>query len=244
MIVSYRDYEYFEGTEEFWQFIQPFILAHACRRIAEIGAGANPAISQDFALAHGLEYVAVDADQGELAKAGLGNHVVFDVCQSPAEIPGAPFDLIFSVATAEHYRNADLAYRNILRSLAPGGFCIQSFPCLYALPFLVNWVLPGWASGLLLKMVYSRDSYRRPKFEAYYDRCRGPLRRQIQFFTRAGFEILEYRAYFGHGYYKRRFKLLDALERAKTRVLVQMPVPYLVSCATVILQRPGSPSQL
>jgi len=244
MIVSYRHFEQFEGTDhEFPQFIRSFILANSCRRIAEVGAGANPAIPQGFASAHGLEYLAVDVDPEELAKADLPDHVVFDLCRSESEIPGAPFDLIFSVATAEHFSDAELAYRNIFDSLVPGGFCVQAFPCLYALPFLVNRLLPHQASGLLLKLVSPRDSYRRPKFEAYYDRCRGPVRGQIEFLNRVGFKILEYRTYFGHGYYERRLKLLHALEHLKTRMLVRMPVPHLVSCATIILQRPSSPSR-
>lgn len=238
MIVSYRDFGFFEGWEKFPEFIQSLILSNSCHRVAEIGAGANPAVPQDFAQDHGLSYVAIDADPDELAKADPGQQVVFDLCGMSGQIPGAPYDLIFSRMTAEHFSSVELAYRNILCSLNPGGLTVHSFACLYALPFVVNRLLPDRASDWLLQRVNPRDRHQHEKFRAHYDRCRGPIPSQIEFLKRIGFEILEYRAYFGHSYYKKKFKLLDAVEKFKTQMLVRRPMPHLVSYATVILRRP------
>ena len=120
MIISYQDFGFFEGWEKFPEFIQSVILSNSCQRVAEIGAGANPAVPHDFVREHGLRYVAIDADPDELAKADPGQQVVFDLCGRSGQIPGAPYDLIFSRMTAEHFSNVELAYRNILGSLNPG----------------------------------------------------------------------------------------------------------------------------
>ncbi len=238
MIVSYSDFDSFEGWDKFPGFIQSLIVSNSCRRVAEIGGGANPAVAQDFAHPHGLSYVAIDADPDELAKAGPGQQLAFDLCGVSGQIPGAPCDLIFSRMTAEHFSNVELAYRNILCSLNPGGLTVHSFASLYALPFVVNRLLPDGASDWLLQRVSPRDRHRHEKFRAHYDRCRGPIPAQIEFLNRIGFEVLEYRAYFGHSYYSKKFKPLDTLEKLKTRMLVRRPMPYLVSYATIILRRP------
>jgi hypothetical protein len=110
---------------------------------------------------------------------------------------------------------------------------------LYALPFVVNRLLPDGVSDWLLQRVSPRDRHRHEKFRAHYDRCRGPIPAQIEFLNSIGFEVLEYRAYFGHSYYRNKFKLLDKIEKLKTRMLVRRPTPYLVSYATIILRRPA-----
>jgi hypothetical protein len=125
--LSYSDFDSFEGWDKFPGFIQSLIVSNSCRRVAEIGGGANPAVAQDFAHPHGLSYVAIDADPDELAKAGPGQQLAFDLCGVSGQIPGAPYDLIFSRMTAEHFSNVELAYRNILCSLNPGGLTVHSF---------------------------------------------------------------------------------------------------------------------
>ena len=103
---------------------------------------------------------------------------------------------------------------------------------------MVNRLLPDRASDWLLQRVNPRDRHRHEKFCAHYDRCRGPSRAQVGFLHRLGYEIVEYRAYFGHPYYQKKFKLLDKVERLKSQMLVRRPIPYLVSYATIILRRP------
>jgi len=238
MKITFDSFERFEGQSLFPPFIEAFILDHGLKRVAEIGAGANPAIPQSFCDAHGIDYFALDADAGELQKGGSAKTVVFDMCKSRSAVPHGPFDLIFSRMTAEHYYDADLAYENMFHSVVPGGFVAQSFACLFTGPFVVNWLLPEVGSDLLLRILAPRDRYHEDKFRAYYRRCRGPIPSQLRFFDRIGFQVYEYRAYFGHPYYKLRLGVLHRLEKIKTEFLVRNPLPYLVSYSTVVLRRP------
>jgi hypothetical protein len=163
---------------------------------------------------------------------------VCDVCEENAEIPGAPYDLIFSRMTAEHFRDSGRAYGNMLRALSPGGLSVHCFATLYALPFVLNRVLSDGVASFLYERFALRDRERHDKFRAYYSRCRGPRQDQIRFFQEIGYEVLEYRAHFGHNYYAPRLPLLHVLHRAKTSLLLKMPIPLFTSYATVILRRP------
>jgi len=95
MKITFDSFERFEGQSLFPPFIEAFILDHGLKRVAEIGAGANPAIPQSFCDAHGIDYFALDADAGELQKGGSAKTVVFDMCKSRSAVPHGPFDLIF-----------------------------------------------------------------------------------------------------------------------------------------------------
>jgi hypothetical protein len=160
------------------------------------------------------------------------------VCAENADIPGGPYDLIFSRMTAEHFPNSANAYRNMFASSVPGGLSVHRFATLYTLPFLLNRVLPDALSTRLLERFSPRDRERHEKFKAYYSHCRGPLQSQIRFFRSLGYEVLEYRGYFGHNYYAKRLRMLDFLHEKKTKFLLRIPIPFFTSYATVILRRP------
>lgn len=239
MRLSFSSADSFESFSGFSAFIESVIQDRGLTSVAEIGAGANPALSSDFVRCHGIRYVSVDEDAGEIEKGNTDCSVVFDVCSKGTTIPGAPYDFIFGRMTAEHFKNSSYAYENIYRSLRPGGVVIQSFACLGTLPFLVNRITPDRLSDFLLSVFAPRDRVHHDKFKAFYDRCAGPTPSQLSFFAQLGFEILEYRAHFGHDYYKPRLQMLDRLEKAKTRLLLNHPVPRLASYATVVLRRPA-----
>jgi len=235
---SYLPVDQFEGWGRFPGFIESVIQQYGATRVAEIGAGANPAIGAEFARAHRLEYLALDEDENEIRKANGARMALFDICRSSSTIPGAPYHLIFGRMTAEHFRDADAAYGNMIRSLAPGGIVVQSFACLYSLPFLVNRLTPERVAAPLLSWVAPRDGLRHDKFKAFYRRCCGPSRTQLRFFQRTGFEVLAYRAYFGHHYYQHRLWPLDRIEQLKAQLLMRLQIPHLASYATVVLRRP------
>jgi SAM-dependent methyltransferase len=230
----------FEGWELFPGLIQNIIKeAPWITRVGEVGAGANPSLSQDFVTAHGLSYRAMDADPEETGKTGRKDAEVFDICVEHATLPGSPFDLICSRMSAEHFYDARTAHENIFRSLAPGGIAVHSFATMYSLPYVLNVLLPESITDHLLRIFHPRiDEDKHGKFHAYYSRCRGPLKGQIRFLTNCGFEILEYRGFFGHFYYQDRLSLLHAMEKAKSRVLTKHPVAALTSYATVVLRKP------
>jgi SAM-dependent methyltransferase len=241
MRILYGTVENFEGWERFPILVAAIIREHGLKRVAEIGAGANPAVSPDFVRQNRLHYLAVDEDESELKKAVGGNLLAFDICRKESLLPGAPYDLVLGRMTAEHFRDASSAYHNMFHSLAPGGILVQSFACLYSSPFLVNRFMPEAICDWMLSWASpKRDREQHAKFKAYYRRCRGPVRSQIAFLEKMGFQIIEYRAYFGHRYYQDRFAALDRLEALKARILLQLPVPHLVSYATIILRRPSN----
>jgi SAM-dependent methyltransferase len=238
MKVTFQNVDQFEGWERFPGFIEEVISQSCSKRVCEIGAGANPAIGQDTMQRHKLDFRAVDQAAGELRKSGMMETLVYDVCASDAPLPGAPYDLVFSRMAGEHFRNPYQAYRNMLQALRPGGLSVHSFATLYSLPFVLNRVLPDHVSEFLFDRFSPRNRERHDKFKAYYSRCRGPLSSQIQFFRGLGYDVLEYRAYFGHNYYAWRLPLLHRIHRQTTNLLLKVPIALFTSYATVILRRP------
>jgi len=237
MIVTFRNVDDFEGWDKFPAFIEDVIASHSAKRICEIGAGANPALTGDVIHRHGLTFRAVDQVEGELLKSWIAETSVYDVCAGTS-VPGAPYDMIFSRMTAEHFRNPQRAYANMFGALAPGGLAVHSFATLYTLPFVLNRVLPEWVSDFLFKRFSPRDRERHDKFRAYYSHCRGPMESQLRFFRNLGYDILEYRAYFGHNYYAPKLPLLHLVHRQTTNLLLKAPIAFFVSYATIILRRP------
>ena len=145
-----------------------------------------------------------------------------------------PFDAVFSRWTAEHVRDGERFHRHVFELLRPGGTAVHMFPTLYALPFLVNRVLPpALSSGVLFRACPARHA----KFRPYYSWCRGPSRAQLARLRSVGFSIERYTGYFGHAFY-RRIKPLAAAERAFVGVMVDHPLPALTSFALVVLRRP------
>jgi hypothetical protein len=238
MNVTFRSVDEFEGWDKCPAFIEEVIARHSPRRVCEIGAGANPAIGSDAIRRHRLQFRAVDEVEGELLKSGMTETSVYDVCAADAAVPGAPYDLVFSRMAAEHFRDPCQAYKNMFEALAPGGLSVHCFATLYALPFVLNRLLPDRLSDFLFDRFSPRNRDRHDKFKAYYSHCRGPLESQIQFFRRLGYEVLEYRAYFGHNYYAFRLPLLHLVHRQKTNLLLKAPIALFTSYATVILRRP------
>jgi len=237
MIVSFRKVDEFEGWDKFPSFIEDVIAHNSTQRVCEIGAGANPAIGSDVIRRHGLTFRAADQVEGELLKSGMAETSVYNVC-ADAPVPGAPYDLIFSRMTAEHFCDPVRAYTNMFEALTPGGLAVHSFATLYALPFVLNRMLPERVSDFLFNRFSPRDRERHDKFRAYYSHCRGPMQSQLQFFRNLGYDIVEYRAYFGHNYYAPKLPLLHLVHRQATNLLLKAPIPFFVSYATIILRRP------
>ncbi len=139
----------------------------------------------------------------------------------------------------EHVADGERYYRNIFTVLRPGGVTAHCFSTLYALPFVANRVLPERFASRVLDTVNPRDRYQHDKFRAYYSWSRGPSRLMIERLSRLGYEVLEYRGYFGHGYYDHPAQRpVRALEEAKTRWLCRHPIPILTSYAVVVLRKP------
>lgn len=230
------DYGYFlDGLNDFLPTVRCLIGEHGSRRVCDVGGGANPLLSIEDLRAFDLDYTVLDISAEELEKAPPGyQRLCGDVCRLTVP-PEQRFDLVFSRMVAEHVESAEQFHRAIHSLLVPGGIAVHLFPTLFTVPFLVNRILPETVSRQLLKCFSARDDHKEGKFPAYYNRCRGPSPGQFQFFADLDYEVLAYKAYFGHGYY-RRIPVLRTLHSRLTQALVNHPLPALTSYACVVLR--------
>ena len=213
------------------------IRARSLKRICEVGGGANPALSLEFLQAHDLDYTILDISREELDKAPAGYaKIVADLCDDSGLKTAGRFHLVFSKMLAEHIVSPKAFHRNIRGLLVNGGIALHFFPTMYALPFVMNRLMPEALSSRILPLVVSRDPKLQRKFPAFYRWCRGPRRRQIARFEGLGFRVLEYCGFFGHGYYNRIPMLHHAVD-AMANFLIRHPLPHLTSFACVTLQK-------
>jgi SAM-dependent methyltransferase len=239
--ISFHHFVDYEGRlDKFPAFIESVIEARHPVTVWEIGAGANPALSREFVERYGIDYTALDAEASELDKATYKAKLVArDICKAD-DLPENVADLVFSRMACEHFSDGVAAHRNVCRILKPGGVAVHCFPTMYTLPFLVNRAVSESCSRFLLNLFLPRDYYHHDKFPARYHLCRGPIPSQLKKLGQLGFEICEYRGFFGHRYYLNgHLKPLHWLEELKTRILLKSPNPYLTAYATVILRKRG-----
>lgn len=233
--ISYGTSE--EGWLGYQEFISRLIDQQKAGRICEIGGGANPLLGMELVDQKGIVYSVMDISAAELQKAPAGyDKIVADAGSSRFAVD-RQFDLVFSRMLVEHIRDAEQFHRNILKLLAPGGVAVHFFPTLYTLPYIINYLVPERLSQTLWSWFAKRDEYRHAKFPAYYKWCRGPIGSQISKFERIGFQVIEFRGFFGHhGYYK-KIGLLKRLHDVKTRYLLKRPNPLFTSYAYVVLKK-------
>lgn len=233
-IISYRPSE--EARTGYEAFLQRIIETRGIRTVCDIGGGANPALPLAYIRQHNLEYTVLDISESELQKAPPEYHKIAADIASPGFSPGAgKFDLVFSKMLAEHINNAPQFHANIAKMLAPNGVAVHFFPTLYALPFMVNRLIPESLSDRMLNIFAPRDRYQHAKFPAYYQWCRGPTLKQFQRFESVGLGVLEYIGFFGHSGYYRRVPGILQLHRLLTRFLLVCPNPHMTSFAFVVL---------
>ncbi|MFO1433605.1 MAG: class I SAM-dependent methyltransferase [Candidatus Competibacteraceae bacterium] len=228
-------------SSEAWQghldMLKLLITKYSLIRICEVGGGANPAIPIEYISEKNLDYTVLDISKDELEKAPAGYHKVnADICAMNFDIP-AEYDLVFTKMLAEHVKNGELMHKNIFKILSKGGIAFHFFPTLYTLPFLINRLAPERLSAYLLDLFAPRDQLRHKKFPAYYNWCRGPTRKQIEKFSNLGYELVEYKGFFGHEEYYKKLLWVMNLSALISDYLVQYPVPQLTSYAYVILRK-------
>ncbi len=226
------------AESDLWGEVRRLLDAGA-KRVCDVGGGARPMLGLPQVERAGLHYVVTDVSDEQLQRAPDGYRreradiLDADAVQRLARAHG-PFDAVFSRWTAEHVRDGERFHRHVFELLRPGGTAVHMFPTLYALPFLVNRMLPpALASGVLFRACPARHA----KFRPYYSWCRGPSRAQLARLRSVGFSIERYTGYFGHAFY-RRIKPLSAAESAFVGVMVSHPLPALTSFALVVLGRP------
>jgi SAM-dependent methyltransferase len=236
--IAFHTFSECPGWEKAPTWISGLVDRFGCKNILEIGSGANPTLSASVVASRHLQYTVNDLDAGELDKADtIFNRWVGDAARDdiPVQMEGK-FDLVFSRMVTEHVHDGRAYHCNIRRLLAPGGIAAHCFPTLYALPFLANRLLPERASSLVLGLFDPRNRSKRGKFRAYYSWSRGPSRRMTARIESLGYQVVEYRGYFGHGYYW-RWPVLHNLELKKARLLARNPIPALCSFAMLLARK-------
>ncbi len=232
--VSYGTYK--EAWDGYTLFLTNLISEHRIKKICDIGGGANPVISADFIKEKNIDYYLLDISEHELSKAPKSYNKILADIASPHFKLDTEFDFVFTKMLAEHITDPEQFHMNILSCLTNNGIAVHYFPTLYTLPFFVNYVFPENLADILLHMFETRDRYQHAKFPAYYRWCRGPTIKQIQRFISLGYDVVEYRGFFGHGYYN-KIKMVDKIESIKTNFLLQHPNPIFTSYAYVILKK-------
>jgi hypothetical protein len=138
---------------------------------------------------------------------------------------------------AEHVKDGRQFHKNVRTILRENGLAVHFFPTLYALPFLLNRLSPEVLVDKLASVLTPRDRHQHARFPAYYDWCRGPLRSQVKKFEELGYQVLEYRGFFGHAGYYRRIPFMKRLHELNTSWFLRMPNPLFTSYAYVVLRK-------
>jgi 2-polyprenyl-3-methyl-5-hydroxy-6-metoxy-1,4-benzoquinol methylase len=226
-----------DAWQGFGKLLTDLIAEYHIKRICDIGGGANPLISDEYIEDKCLDYSLLDISAYELSKAPSAyNKIVADIA-SPNFSIDYKFDLVFTKMVAEHISDAEQFHRNVLSCLADNGLAVHFFPTLYTLPFFSNYIFPQRFADVLLNVFAPRDRHQHEKFPAYYRWCHGPTRRQLQRFISLGYDIVEYKGFFGHNGYYKKIKLLEKIHISKTNYLLRHPNPLFTSYAYVVLKK-------
>ena len=200
------------------------------RTILEVGGGAHPTLSDRS----DVIYTIIDPDTEELEKAPADCHRINAKIQTNKG--KEKYDLILSKMVLEHVENPDSFHQNVLNLLNEQGRAIHFFACKNSLPAWANRILPEGIGAILLKLLKNRDTKNHPKYPAYYRRTLGGVKKQIKYFESQGYEVLEYRSYVGHKYFK-SIPVLKQLEQLYTHLLVLLNMKSLATVALVVLKK-------
>lgn len=236
-------YSHSESFSEYTKYVQRLIQEYSAHKICDIGGGANPVLSLEFINKNLVDCTVLDISNQELEKAPKEYKKLVQDIEAKRNVLPEQFDFIITKMMAEHVKNGKLLHKNVFTMLKPGGVSVHFFPTLYALPFVVNRLTPKWLSLLLLDVFSPRDYYQLGKFPAYYNWCYGPTRPMLAMLTEIGYEILEYRGFFGNTYYN-RIPVIRNLHETYSRYLIRHPNPYLTSYAQIALRKPETASEI
>ncbi len=229
------------ASDDAWYGYSDYIINHikSCnvRSVCDIGGGANPLLGIDIINTLKVDYSILDISEEELSKAPAKYKKINADITSSDIVMKPKFDMMFSKMLAEHVKDAKQFHKNVFNLLKPGGIAIHFFPTLYAFPFVINYILPEKMTYKLLNYFSPRDTFQNAKFPAYYSWCRGPTNRQINKFTSIGYEVMEYKGFYGHSSYYNKIPALKKLHNIKTKYLLNTPNPIFTSYAYVVLKK-------
>ena len=169
--------------------------------ILELGGGRRPSFQLSEMPSNLKSYTVNDISEDELSLVPDGyDNACFDVSGDASAFEGR-YDVVFSRFLAEHVRDGRAMHRNVHQVLKPGGVAFHLIPTLYALPVVINRVLPERIGQKVLDVLSPRREIS-PKFPAYYSQCYGDIPAMRRLFKNIGYERVEIRNFYGHFYYE------------------------------------------
>jgi SAM-dependent methyltransferase len=206
------------------------IKAFDATSILEVGGGRCPTFSEEEIVPLNISYTINDIDQSELDLAPNYVHKqCFDIGGNGVANIKERYDFVFSRFVFEHLTDAKRAYENIFGLLKPGGVCLNYYPCLYTLPFVINKLLPTEKmSSRLLLMVFG-GSLSRAKFPATYSWCYATPK-VSRMLDKIGYKEIEIIPFYGHIYYD-RIPVVRDLHKILSRKLANSDARWLASFA-------------
>jgi hypothetical protein len=169
--------------------------------ILELGGGRWPSFRLADLPDNLRSYTVNDISEEELSQVPHEySKACFDVSGNASGFEGL-YDVVFSRFLAEHVRDGRTMHHNIHKVLKSGGTAFHLIPTLYALPFVINRLLPERVGQKVLNAFSPRREIS-PKFPAYYSQCFGDTPAMRRMFDEIGYEQLEIRNFYGHFYYE------------------------------------------
>jgi SAM-dependent methyltransferase len=179
--------------------------------ILELGGGHYASFRLSDLPGNIRSYTVNDVSESELSRLPPEySKACFDVAGDASAFAGR-YDFVFSRFLAEHVKDGLALHRNVYEVLKPGGAAFHLIPTLYALPFVVNRLLPERLSHKLLRTFSPRRDVS-AKFPAFYSRCHGDTPAMRRMFREIGYSKVEIRNFYGHFYYE-NIPLLRDVER-------------------------------
>lgn len=176
------------------------------KKLIEIGGGRDPLFGREDLAGMGAELTVNDISPIELAELPQGYRTAcFDIANdlSDAEIERSGYDLAFSRMVFEHVADGERAWTNMHQILSPGGIGLAFVPTLYALPFVINWLLPDKFAARIVKMLYpNRTDEGDPVFPARYSWTIASEKTMRPMLEAAGFREVMIIPFYGHEYYR------------------------------------------
>jgi SAM-dependent methyltransferase len=208
-------------------------------RLCEIGGGRNALFTAEEIDEIGGSLTVKDISQSELYRGPGGYETLcLDIAGNIEGAAPGQFDLMFSKMVFEHVPDMKRAWRNIYTLLAPGGVALGFFPTLYALPFVINRLVPDSVTGPLLRAVFPNrnDEGKDPKFPAHYDHCFGDARKLKPMLVDIGFSEHHVLPFWGHGYF-RRLPIVRGLHHAFNRLASKRNWANFTTYAYVVVRK-------
>jgi len=196
-----KDKTWLEAMQGYDDTLRSLVGRYPNADILELGGGRRPSFHLSEMPSNLKSYTVNDISEAELSLLPDGyEKACFDVAGDASAFEGR-YDVVFSRFLGEHVKDGRAMHRNVHQVLKPGGVAFHLIPTLYALPFVINRLLPERIGQKVLDIFSSRRDIS-PKFPAYYSQCYGDTPAMRRLFKRIGYERVEIRNFYGHFYYE------------------------------------------